>query len=153
MKKLTALVALGTLFFSSLTLASEENKHTVGIFLGETHIEGDNEFSYGAEYEYHFNALWGAGVAYERVDDAHHGDGISVLIGSLYYHPVHSLRLGVGFGREDVRDHHTDDEDIVRLSAAYEFEVAGLGIGPSVAVDVLDGHTDEVFGIAISKSF
>lgn len=162
MNKLTSslLLALVTSFTSSASFASESahgdhefKHHVVGVFLGATHIDGENEQTYGFEYEYRFDDFWGAGVTYERIEDAHHGEGVSLKLLNAYIHPYGDLRLGLGFGQEEVSDGHTEDEDVYRFSAAYDFHVAGFGVAPTLSFDRVDSETNEVFGIVFSKSF
>ena len=150
-KVLATLILAST---ASLSYASsDEHHHFPGVFIGATSADSETEFSYGIEYEYKFSKLWGAGIVFEKTDDAHHGDGVEVTLASAYLHPWKELRVGVGFGQEKVGGAHSFEEDLARVSLSYDFHVAGFGIAPTVAVDFVDGETATVLGIAIIMSF
>jgi hypothetical protein len=153
MKKYFLAIAVVSALASPVMAASEETHHTVGVFLGASNIDDETDFSYGFEYEYKFNQTWGIGPVYEKTDDAHHGDGVEVKLISLYAHIQPAIRLGVGYGEEKVGGDHPHSEDLIRVSAAYDFHVGGFGIAPTIALDFVDGERAEVFGIAFSKSF
>ncbi|NQZ11177.1 MAG: hypothetical protein HRT35_28830 [Algicola sp.] len=140
--------------FSSFSYgAAGEHHHFAGIFLGYTNADSHTEFSYGIEYEYKFNQMWGTGFVYEKTDDAHHGDGVDITLGAIYLHPWKELRIGAGFGREKVGGAHSFTQDIKRLSLSYDFHIGGFGLAPTYALDFVDGHTARVFGIALIKAF
>jgi|TARA_B110000259_G_C13898912_1_gene356053 hypothetical protein len=152
---------------TSLAFAStnEEPKHIAGVFIGYTNAESETEFSYGVEYEYKFSRRWGAGVGYEKTNNAHHGAGVDVALVSLYLHPWKALRVGLGVGKETVGSytdysdslhphrHSRHSENLVRTSLSYDFHVGGFGIAPTLAVDFVDGETATVFGFAVVKAF
>ena len=99
-KLLTASLLLLT---SNLSYASDESAHHFpGIFLGATTFDGETNFSYGIEYEYKFSKLWGAGLTYEKTDDAHHGGGVDIALASIYLHPWKELRVGAGYGNHRI---------------------------------------------------
>lgn len=133
--------------------SSAEYQHFPGIFLGATTIDSETDFSYGFEYEYKATQLWGAGIVYEKTDDAHHGDGVDVKLAALYLHPWKELRVGVGFGKEKVGGHHSHEENLKRLSVNYDFHVGGFGIAPTIAVDFVDGERATVLGLSFIKPF
>ena len=140
--------------FSHMSYAStDEHHHFLGVFIGATHANSESEFSYGIEYEYKFNQLWGAGFVFETTKDAHHGDGVDVSLAAIYLHPWQELRLGVGYGQEKVGGAHSFSEDLTRISVSYDFHLGGVGIAPTIAVDFIDGETATIYGIAIIKSF
>lgn len=138
---------------SAVQAASDDEQHFPGLFIGATNFDSETELTYGIEYEYKFSKQWGAGLVYEKTSDAHHGDGVTVKLASVYLHPWKDLRLGAGFGEEKVGGHHPHSENLTRVSASYDFHVAGLGIAPTLAFDFIDGETATVFGIAIIKPF
>lgn len=139
--------------FACIYASAEGSKHHYfGIFQGYTHIKDETEFTYGLEYEYKFNSQWGAGLVYEKSDKLHHGDGVDVSLGSVYYHPE-SWRFGLGFGREKIGGDHPHSENLTRVSAGYDFHVGDFEIAPAVAVDFVNGDEATVFGLAILKSF
>jgi hypothetical protein len=138
---------------SSQLEAKEGYHHFPEIFAGATHADGETNFTYALEYEYKFSANLGAGVIYEKVDDAHHGDGITLQIASLYYHPVSSGRLGLGLGKERVGGSHPHTEDLVRVSASYDYHFEGFSIAPTIALDSVNGESATVFGLGFIKPF
>ncbi|MGJ8682049.1 hypothetical protein [Paraglaciecola sp.] len=135
-----------------LANAAGDAKHFPGIFVGMTHAD-ETEFTYGIEYEYKFNSSWGVGAVYEKTKDAHHGDGVTVKLASLYFHPSKNVRLGAGFGEEEIGGHHPHTEDLYRVSASYDFHVGDFGVAPTVAVDFIDGEKAYVLGVAFIKPF
>ncbi|WP_247664636.1 hypothetical protein [Pseudoalteromonas sp. MMG010] len=141
------------LILSHNAFAAAEATHIPGVFIGATHAQDETEFTYGIEYEYKFTSQWGAGVVYERADSAHHDDGVSVLLASVYYHPTKSIRLGVGFGEERIGGDHPHEEDLYRVSAAYDFHIGNFGLAPTLAVDFIDDEEAVVVGVALTRPF
>ena len=115
--------------------------------------------------DFKFSKQWGAGVVYEKTDDAHHGAGVDVALAALYLHPWKELRLGVGFGQEKVGSYAEDDghghlhhhashkEDVIRTSVSYDFHVGDFGIAPTLAFDFVGSQTATIFGVAIVRAF
>ncbi|WJG09908.1 hypothetical protein [Aliiglaciecola sp. LCG003] len=151
LKKLLSTTLL-TCFAFGVAAAGDE-QHFPGVFIGMTNAENETELTYGFEYEYKFNTNWGAGAVYEKTKDAHHGDGITVSLASLYYHPTQNVRLGMGVGREKLGGDHPHSEDLYRLSASYDFHLGDFGVAPTVAVDFIDGEEAYVLGVAFIKPF
>jgi hypothetical protein len=150
--KTLAIASLIATCVSAPALASSKtNHHFPGIFLGATSVDSETDFSYGFEYEYKPNKMWGAGFVYEKTDDAHHGDGITVKLVSAYVHPWKDLRVGLGFGKETVGGHHS--ESLTRVSFSYDYHVGEFGIAPTLAFDRVNGETATVFGLAFIKPF
>lgn len=134
----------------------EEPTHIPGVFIGATNIDGETDFSWGFEYEYKFTANWGAGFVYEETPDGHEGAGTSLKIAEVYYHPTSEIRLGVGYGQEDVDSHghhHSFDEKVWRASAGYDFHFGKFAIAPTIAFDRIDGDTATVFELAVLMPF
>ncbi|MCZ6643666.1 MAG: hypothetical protein O7F71_18990 [Gammaproteobacteria bacterium] len=127
-------------------------KHFFGAFIGAFDGE-ETDLALGIEYEFKFNSHWGIGALYEDVKDAHHGDGISSTIGSLYFHPKGAWRLGLGFGKEKVGGDHAHTENLVRVGVSYNFHVGEFGIEPSLNFDRVDGEISKVYGVALVWSF
>lgn len=148
----TLLLTLG-LLFSTNALAADGAKHFPGVFVGVTKAGAETSFTYGVEYEYKFTSEWGAGAVYERANDAHHGDGVSLYIAQLFYHPSKYVRLGAGAGREKIGGYKPKTKTVYRLSASYEFLVGDIGIAPTLAVDFIDGKEAYVAGVAILMPF
>ena len=149
----SSLCSIALLVASVNVQASGDAKHIPGVFIGATHVESETEFTFGFEYEYKINQDWGAGVVFERTNDAHHGDGVAVTLASAYYHPTKKIRLGAGIGQESVGGAHPHDEDLFRVSAAYDMHFKGFGLAPTIAVDFVDDEEAIVFGLAITKPF
>lgn len=135
------------------TLAADGKTHFPAVFVGYTDSPDSFDFTYGIEYEYKFNQTWGAGFVYEKIDNAHHGDGIDVSVVELFYHPSNNVRLGAGFGKEKIGGHHPHTEDLTRVSLAYEIHVGDFGIEPTFAVDFVGSHQSYVIGIAFVRPF
>lgn len=153
---------LATLATSTAFASNDESpKHIPGVFVGYTTADSETEFSYGIEYEYKFSKLWGAGVVYEKTDEAHHGAGVDIALAAIYVHPWKELRVGLGFGKESVgsytdHDHHYHKgykENVVRTSLSYDFHVGDFGIAPTLAVDFIDGETATIIGVAFVRAF
>jgi hypothetical protein len=149
-----------TIWLSALLLisscgvrAADDAHHFPGIFIGYTNALDETHFTYGVEYEYKFNSTWGAGAVYEKVDDAHHGDGVTVTLAGLFYHPLKNVRLGLGIGKEKIGGDHPHSEDLYRLSASYEYHIGDFGIAPTLAVDFIDSEKAYVFGVAFVRPF
>lgn len=149
----TFLISAGLLLASNQTLAAGDAHHLPGIFLGYTHAESNNEFTYGIEYEYKFNSDWGVGAIYEKTEDAHHGDGVTVKLVQAFYHLPQHIRLGVGIGEEKIGGAHPHTEDLYRVSATYEYHVGDFAIEPTFAVDFIDSEKAYVFGVAFVRPF
>lgn len=140
-------------FTTSIVCAAGDKKHFPGIFLGATHFDSETEFTYALEYEYKFTSQWGVGAIYEKTDDAHHGDGTTLKIASLYYHPYPYLRVGLGAGKEKVGGDHPHSEDLYRVSLNYDYHIGKINLEPTIAVDFIDGEQAIVFGIALVRPF
>lgn len=153
MKK-NVLIAILLTAVSFSAYAGGENKHFLGLFLGKTNFDNEDNTSYGLEYEYKFNKTWGAGLVYERTNDAHHGDGVTVKVASVYLHPWKYLRFGLGFGREEIGGAHPHSESLKRASVAYDFHITdNFGIAPSFSIDEVNNHSARVYGVALVYSF
>jgi len=149
----TILLSVLLLITTNNVLASSEAHHFPGIFVGYTNANDETHFTYGLEYEYKFNHTWGVGAVYEKVDDAHHGDGVTVTVAELFYHPLSNVRLGVGVGKEKIGGAHPHTEDLYRLTASYEYHIGDFGLEPTLAVDFIDGEKAYVFGVALIRPF
>jgi len=149
----TLLMSAGLLLASNQALAASEAHHLPGIFVGYTNAEDETEFTYGIEYEYKINSDWGVGAIYEKTDDAHHGDGVTVKLAQVFYHTPLHIRLGLGFGEEKIGGDHPHTEDLYRVSASYEYHVGDFAIEPTLAIDFIDSEKAYVFGLAFVRPF
>lgn len=129
------------------------NQHTIGIFGGATSGNGHTDFTFGGEYEFRFDEMWGVGGIFEHSPNAHGGDGVSVYMGQVHLHPYKGWRFSGGIGQEKIHGTTPHKDTIYRLGAAYDFHVENFGIAPTVNLDFVGGHQVVVFGIAISKGF
>lgn len=107
--------------------ASEGSRHHVGVFVGgATRFQAPEEeeeetgLAVGLEYEYRFAKHWGTGLLLEGVTTDHARDGILVV--PLNFHPWEWLKLSAAPGVEFIDG--GGEEFVVRLGAAYEFELA-----------------------------
>lgn len=146
--------------FSNVTLAAGGGHggghhvpdHAVGLFLGGTTGAGHTDYTIGLEYEYRVNEKFGFGPIIEFSPDAHGGDGVSVYMAGLHFHPFGGLRLTGGVGAEVVHAHGGEAEEIFRLGAAYDIELGNaFAIAPTVNVDFVNGHELVVFGVVLIR--
>jgi hypothetical protein len=130
------------------------HKHIVGIFIGATtDAHNETDTTVGVEYEYMLLSMLGLGAVYEHTPDAHHEEGVSVYLASVYLHPYAGFRIGMGAGEEKVHGSHGHTESLMRGSIAYDFHVAGIGIAPTLNLDRVDDENVESYGIVLSKGF
>lgn len=127
--------------------------HTFGLFLGALDTPKETDTSVGIEYEYRHSQKLGFGLVYEDASGAHHDDGVSAAIASVYYHPTNNWRLGIGTGRERVGGSHPHDDDIHRVSIAYERHFGHWGLAPSFNIDRVNGHTSRVYGLTLLYAY
>jgi len=133
---------------------AHHHKHHIGLFLGgatrfEEHDENKTGFTIGLDYEYKLVPKWGIGALVEGVafgDD--HRD--LALAFPVSFHPIEPLKLAAGPGFETTGSH---SEFMVRLSAAYEFEVGKFTLSPEIAVDFVKDAQTLVFGFSIGRGF
>jgi len=149
---ISSLVLLPMLLATGNLHAAGDKHHFIGAFVGILDND-ETENVFGLEYEYKFNSQWGVGAVYEKANDAHHGDGITSKIVSIYYHPVGDWRIGAGFGDEKVGGAHPHSENLTRLGVSYDFHIGDMGIAPSLNFDRVNGHTAKVYGVAFIWSF
>lgn len=136
----------------SLCYAGGKAHHFPGLFLGATHVDKATNPSYGLEYEYKLRQ-WGLGWVFEHTPGAHHNDGMSVGLVSLYFHPDPSVRLGFGLGKERIGGDHPHQQSLWRLSASYDFHIGHYGIAPAIAVDRIKDKSAVVAGLAFIYPF
>jgi hypothetical protein len=148
-------IALATFLLTATNtvFAASDAHHFPAVFVGYTNAKDETHFTYGLEYEYKFNKTWGVGAVYEKIDDAHHGDGVTVTVAELFYHPSNNLRFGVGVGKEKIGGDHPHTEDLYRLTASYDYHIGDFGLAPTIAVDFIDGEKAYVLGVALIRPF
>jgi hypothetical protein len=150
---LTILLSALLLINPSDVFAADDVHHFPGVFVGYTNAADETLFTYGFEYEYKFTQTWGLGAVYEKIDDAHHADGVTVTVAELFYHPIKNLRFGLGIGKEKIGGDHPHSEDLYRLSASYDYHIGDFGLAPTLAIDFIDGENAYVLGVALVRPF
>lgn len=130
--------------------------HHVALFVGaasryEVAEEEEREtgLALGIEYEYRMAEHWGAGLLAEAVTTTHARDGILVV--PLNWHPWEWLKLSAAPGVEFVE--HGAHEFVVRLAAAYEFELGHYNLAPEVSVDFTRESQTVVYGLSFGRRF
>ena len=133
--------------------AEEEHKEShyhrnhVGLFLGNTYEEGEDEFTIGLDYEYRFSQYFGIGLLGEYVgEDAREGVGM----GLLFIHPYKGFRFLAGAG---VKPKAEETKFIWRLGIGYRFPIGNWTIAPEFNLDFTEGRTVEVFGVSFGYGF
>lgn len=149
---IVVLVVLCTVFTFDAK-AKDGYQHFPGVFLGATHADSETDFTYTLEYEYKFSQHFGVGLVYEKINDAHHGDGITIKLASIYYHFGHDFRLGLGYGEEKIGGYHPHTENVTRVNLSYEYHFEHFSLAPSLSIDFIDGENATVFGLAFIKPF
>jgi hypothetical protein len=150
-------VAVFTLAMPLQALAAEEEHekhkeshyHTnhLGLFLGNTHEEGEDEFTIGLDYEYRFSQYFGIGAVLEYVgEDAREGVGM----GLLFIHPYKGFRFLAGAG---VKPKAEETKFIWRLGIGYRFPIGNWTIAPEFNLDFTEGKTVQVYGVSFGYGF
>ncbi|MEE9302812.1 MAG: hypothetical protein V3U84_03410 [Thiotrichaceae bacterium] len=104
--------------------------HVVGIFLGGTTTDESTEFSFGAEYEYHFSKYVGVGIIAEHTPDSpHFTDGSTIALAALYIHPWRGLRLTTAIGADI--GHGDEVHEVEEETGHAEVDEDGHEIEPS----------------------
>ena len=147
-----AALSLGLGSFSVSASEAEEgldHKWGVGLFLGATHAQGENEPTVGAELGFVINRDWSIGAVVEQTD---RGQETTLVLVGLGWHPWNGLRLQLGAGRKDPSG---KQENVVRTGITYDWEFApSWELKPYFALDFVGNEeTEEVFGFYIGKLF
>ncbi len=123
------------------------HRNHVGLLLGITHEEGEDEFTIGLDYEYRFSQYFGIGALMEYVgEDAREGVGM----GLLFIHPYKGFRFLAGAG---VKPKAEETKFIWRLGIGYRFHMGNWSIAPEFNLDFTEGRTVEVFGVSFGYNF
>jgi hypothetical protein len=93
------------------------HRHHIGLFLGNTHEEGEDEFTVGLDYEYRFTQYFGIGVLLEYVGEDER-EGIGLV--PLFIHPYKGFRFMVGPG---VKPKAEETKFVWRLGIGYRFPI------------------------------
>ena len=127
-----------------------ENRHSIELFIGNAHDDGEDGFSVGLSYEYRLNQLLGIGGIVEYTG----GDFKEwVLAVPFLLHPYKGWRFLVAPGVA-IPNNVDDDEFIFRVGAAYEFEIGEKwAISPEFNVDFVDNSEVLVYGLSFGYKF
>ena len=120
-------VAVFLLTMPSQVLAAEEkqeeykeshyHRNHVGLFLGSTHEEGEDEFTIGLDYEYRFSQYVGIGVLLEYVGEDDR-EGVGMV--PLFLHPYRGFRWVAAAGLKPKAE---ETKFIWRLGIGYRFPI------------------------------
>jgi hypothetical protein len=125
----------------------EDRAHSLELFLGNTHEDGEDGFSVGLVYEYRLDELFGIGGFLEHAD----GDFDKWIVGlPLYIHPYKGFRFLVAAGLEN---EDNENEFLFRTGVSYEFEFGSWAIAPEFNVDFVDGDEALVYGVSFAWKF
>ena len=123
------------------------HRNHVGLFLGNTHEEGEDEFTIGLDYEYRFSQYVGIGVLLEYVgEDERKGIGMV----PLFIHPYKGFRFLAAAG---VKPKAEETKFVWRLGIGYRFPIGKWTIAPEFNLDFTEGKTVEVFGVSFGYGF
>ena len=143
-------------------------KNGIALFLGATNEQGHGtEPTWGLEYGYRFSPRWGVGGL---IDYAGGGQRNLVIAPLVYWKPFGGgftllAAAGVEYhnGRGEVEHHLKADHEaanrdetyfLLRLGVTYWFHVGSrYGIGPTVDLDLVNGHEVWVYGVNFEVMF
>ena len=138
--------------FVGFTEAVEE--HAAGPH-GETHSSGssggsdDPDFTIGLDYERRLTKLFGFGAMLDVVVEGRR----EFLLGPIaFLHPFGGAKFFAAPLWERVEE-SGDDEFVVRVGAAWDFEIGKYSLAPYAAYDMSEEHDIWVLGVAIGRGF
>ena len=127
-----------------------ENRHGIELFIGNTHLKGEDGFTGGLSYEYRLNKLFGIGGIVEYAGGDFKAWTLAV---PFFLHPYKGWRFLVAPGVA-ILNNDEDDEFIFRVGAAYEFEIGEKwAITPEFNVDFVDNNEALIFGLSFGHKF
>lgn len=124
-----------------------ERKNEVALFLGVTHVDQENAFTFGFDYERPVSRWIGVGgiVDFER------GEIEETLFGpALLVYPGGSLVLTFA---PLVSHREAENEFAFRFGFTYKFEIGRFFLGPQYNLDILADETAHDFGVSTGVSF
>ena len=126
---------------------SHYHRHHLGLLLGNTHEEGEDDLTIGLDYEYRFSQYTGIGGLLEYV-----GEDIREWVGlvALFIHPHKGFRFMVAPG---IKHKKGEDKFLWRLGIGYRFPVGNWTIAPEFNVDFTEGRVAEVYGVSFGYGF
>jgi len=127
---------------------SKVGTHVATLFVGGSAERGEGGFTIGAEYAYRFRPKWAVGAFGEYTA----GSLNAVALGAaVFFFPIEPLALMAGPG---VEFEDGEAEALLRVGAAWEFEVGEVILAPGVYVDFVNGGRQVlVAGLNIGKRF
>lgn len=141
--------------------AGHEHRHEAGIFIGGSHSDEENGFTFGVDYEFKFHQYFGAGGFVEFI----RGDFDERAFGALFYlRPAGEWQIFTGpggdkrFGEEQNSDPSAEGteegvEFLWRVGLIYGIPVGRITISPNVMVDFLKDQQVFVYGVTFSLGF
>ncbi len=123
------------------------HRHHLAVFIGDSRVEGEDSFTLGVEYEHRLRSRWAVGAILEHAAKELDAD---VLVATVAFHPRKGWKLLAGPGVERA---HGDNEFLVRVGVAYEFEVGKVSLGPVYQIDFVDDEEIQVFGLNVGWGF
>lgn len=143
------LIVVLLIFLSLVTYAQEkdrndkeESKNELSIFLGATSNSDSTAFTLGVDYQHRFSKVFGFG----GLVDYAMGDIQSVLVAPALYLHAWKFEFTIAPAAEFS---NSDIVAVLRLGAAYEFEIKRLSISPSLFFDTeRDESPSWVYGLS-----
>lgn len=147
-----SLIASSIILVSANVVLAEEvgnvefENNTVELFLGGTHADEEGtDFSIGLAYERRLTEKLGVGGIIEYTKPE-----IWVFAVPVYFHVTEPWKifLAPGVERED-----SNDEFLVRLGNAYEFDMGSWSLAPELSFDFVGDEVKTVFGVNFGIGF
>jgi len=127
----------------------EYRPHSIAVFIGNTHDEGENNFTIGVGYEYRINQLLGIGGLFESVRGE---EREWLFLVPFIFHPYQGWLFTLAPGFE--RNRHTKENEFAfRVGAAYGFEIGRWAIVPEFNIDFVGSREVPVFGVSFAYAF
>ena len=152
---LTGVFSILIVIAPGVCMAEEEKGHGVHgphlleLFLGNTHDEGENDFTIGIGYEYRINQMFGIGVLFEGLrSDVRE----LIIMVPLYLHPYKGWRFVLAPALE-LEEETRDKEYLTRVGVGYEFKVDRWAITPEFNLDFAGRGAVPVFGVSFGYAF
>jgi hypothetical protein len=126
---------------------SHYHRHHIGLLLGNTREESEDNFTIGLDYEYRFSQYLGIGLLSEYV-----GEDFRDWVGMvpLFIHPYKGFRFVAAPG---ILSKEEEDKFIWRLGVGYRFPIGNWTIAPEFNVDFSEGERDYVYGVSFGYGF
>ena len=127
----------------------EEERNTLGLFLGVTDKDGETAGSVGVKYERHLDERYGLGVILEFTPVLQER---FVTLPALFVHPWRelSVTLAPGFQNED-----SETSFVLRTGVGWDFELGrSFSLAPELNYDFVEGGENAVvLGLTLGYSF